>query len=164
MTADKALEMPDMPADGEGPVFREPWHAEAFSLAVALHRRGAFTWSEWVEFFSGTLGDGPVEQDETIETIETAYYRRWLGALENLVAGKRLISVEEMARRKEEWRRAYLYTPHGQPVELKQSRGARACEAAAPRQPGEDRAHPVARPAPVAVSVARAGGPTRLSF
>jgi hypothetical protein len=33
---------PDAPV--EEPVFREPWEAQAFSMAVALHERGLFTW------------------------------------------------------------------------------------------------------------------------
>ena len=66
--------------------------------------------------FADTLRDVPAESGES---VEAAYYRRWLLALETIVARKSLASVEEMAQRKEEWRHAYLRTPHGLPVELK---------------------------------------------
>jgi len=107
--------MPGMPGGEGGPVFLEPWQAEAFALAVALNRQGVFTWSEWVEVFSGTLRDVPAQSGES---VEAAYYRRWLIALETLAARKHLVSATEMVERKEAWRRAYLRTPHGHPVEL----------------------------------------------
>jgi hypothetical protein len=34
--------------DESGPVFREIWEAQAFALALALHERSVFTWSEWM--------------------------------------------------------------------------------------------------------------------
>jgi nitrile hydratase accessory protein len=117
MTEIASVPVPDMPGDKGGPIFLEPWHAEVFSLAVALNRQGAFTWSEWVEVFSRTAEDIPAENEAN---AESGYYRRWLVALESLIARKNLVSVEEMAQRKEEWRRAYLRTPHGQAVELKE--------------------------------------------
>ena len=39
--------VPDIPCDAEGPVFREPWEAQAFAMALTLHERGLFTWNEW---------------------------------------------------------------------------------------------------------------------
>jgi hypothetical protein len=36
--------IPGIPRDADGPVFREPWEAQAFAMAVALHARGLFTW------------------------------------------------------------------------------------------------------------------------
>ena len=29
-----------IPRDAEGPVFREPWEAQAFAMALGLHARG----------------------------------------------------------------------------------------------------------------------------
>ncbi len=40
-------DVPSIPRDADGPVFREPWEAQAFALDVALHERGLFTWPEW---------------------------------------------------------------------------------------------------------------------
>src|SRR5260370_16560619 len=39
--------LPDIPRDQDGPVFREPWEAQAFAMALALRERGLFTWTEW---------------------------------------------------------------------------------------------------------------------
>ena len=44
--------VPSIPCDAEGPVFREPWEAQAFAMALSLHERGLFTWPEW----AATLG------------------------------------------------------------------------------------------------------------
>jgi hypothetical protein len=50
---DAARAVPGIPRDAEGPVFREPWEAQAFAMALALHARGLFTWNEWAQ----TLAD-----------------------------------------------------------------------------------------------------------
>jgi len=39
--------LPHLPRDEDGPVFREPWEAQAFAMALSLHERGLFTWNEW---------------------------------------------------------------------------------------------------------------------
>jgi hypothetical protein len=56
MSADSAMPRSlaaQIPRDEHGPVFRAPWEAEAFALAVSLKERGLFTWNEW----AATLGD-----------------------------------------------------------------------------------------------------------
>ncbi len=150
MNERETRQLSEPPGHEAGPVFLEPWHAEAFSLAVALNRQGAFSWSEWTDLFAATLREVPAESSES---VEAAYYRRWLLALERLVARKGLASVAEMARRKEEWRHAYLRTPHGHPVELK--RPIRAGELR------KDHFH-AARPGPIAVSPSRLRNTTNL--
>jgi len=42
-----AVAVPGVPRDADGPVFREPWEAQAFAMTLALHERGVFTWPEW---------------------------------------------------------------------------------------------------------------------
>ena len=39
--------VPSIPCDAEGPVFREPWEAQAFALTLSLYDRGLFKWPEW---------------------------------------------------------------------------------------------------------------------
>jgi nitrile hydratase accessory protein len=102
---------PALPRDDEGPVFKEPWEAHAFALAVRLSEEGWFTWHEWSEFLSQEIGSAS-------ERADTDYYQNWLAALERLCIKKGLVNGPEMLRRTEQWRRAYLNTPHGQPVEL----------------------------------------------
>jgi nitrile hydratase accessory protein len=153
MSAFDDMPLPDIPGGQIEPVFLEPWHAEIFSLAVALNRKGVFTWCEWVDSFTTAMREIPADEGEG---PETAYYRRWLVALERLVAQRGLSSSEEMARRKEEWRRAYLRTPHGQPIALE-----RGLEVVDPRHHEATHANShasgrhAARPEPIAVSAAR---------
>ena len=49
---DQPLLLPGMPQDCGEPVFAEPWQAQAFAMALALHQRGLFTWSEWADALS----------------------------------------------------------------------------------------------------------------
>ena len=102
-----------LPADHDDRVFAEPWQASAFALAVHLSERGAFAWSEW----SAALGH-EIEAAAQRGPEEGAYFHRWLDALERLCREKGLVDAAEISRRREEWRRAYLSTPHGHPVEL----------------------------------------------
>ena len=107
--------VPGIPRDVQGPVFREPWEAQAFSMALALHQRGLFTWSEWAATLAGEIRRAQAAGDP--DTGET-YYRHWLAALERLVAEKGIASRDTLARYREAWDRAADRTPHGTPIEL----------------------------------------------
>ena len=118
MTADsdRLSELPPLPRDEGGPVFAEPWQAQAFALAVRLSEQGYFTWKEW----AATLADelkGAADRGEPDDG--TRYYEHWLAALERLVTSKRLANSAELLQRKEDWADAYRHTPHGRPVELR---------------------------------------------
>src|SRR4051794_27160536 len=67
------------------PVFREPWEAQAFAMALTLHERGLFTWTEWAEALSGEIRRA--QQSGDCDDGST-YYRHWLAAIERLVAEK----------------------------------------------------------------------------
>ena len=112
---DLVAALPEIPRDAEGPVFREPWEAQAFAMAVALYERGAFSWTEWAAALAVEIKAAQAQGDP--DTGET-YYRHWLAALEKLVAAKALASAADLARRRDQWDRAARATPHGQPVEL----------------------------------------------
>src|SRR4051795_221852 len=87
--------LPGIPRDADGPVFREPWEAQAFALALSLHARGLFTWSEW----AASLADENTraQSNGAPDTGET-YYRHWLANLERLVAAKGVASAETLHR------------------------------------------------------------------
>jgi len=108
--------VPGIPRDDEGPVFREPWEAQAFGMAVALHEGGHFTWKEWAERLAAEIAAAR-ERGEVDDG--TRYYHHWLAALEKLVADRRLVLADELARRRQEWDEAARSTPHGQPIELR---------------------------------------------
>jgi nitrile hydratase accessory protein len=108
--------LPDIPCDAEGPVFREPWEAQAFAMALALHERGVFTWSEWAQALGAEIKRAQAAGDP--DTGET-YYRHWLATLEGLVAKKGVASSETLHRYRDAWDNAADRTPHGKPIELK---------------------------------------------
>ena len=107
--------MPGIPRDEQGPVFREPWEAQAFAMAVALQQRGFFTWSEWATALGEEIKRAQRAGDP--DTGQT-YYRHWLATLERLVAEKGVASKETQERYREAWDRAADRTPHGTRIEL----------------------------------------------
>jgi nitrile hydratase accessory protein len=108
--------VPGIPCDAEGPVFHEPWEAQAFALALALHQRGLFSWSEWADTLSGEIKRAQAAGDP--DTGET-YYRHWLAALERLIAAKGVTTSETLHRYRDAWDHAADRTPHGAPIELR---------------------------------------------
>ena len=107
--------VPSIPRDAEGPVFREPWEAEAFAMALALQERGVFTWAEWAETLGAEIKRAQAAGDP--DTGET-YYRHWLAALERIVAEKGVATRDALARTRDAWDHAAERTPHGEPIEL----------------------------------------------
>jgi len=116
---DRLSELPRLPRDEGGPVFAEPWQAQAFALAVKLSEQGHYTWKEWAAALSDQL-QAAARRGEPDDG--SRYYEHWLAALESLVAAKGLADPGALATRKEAWADAYRRTPHGQPVELLSSR------------------------------------------
>ena len=106
----------DIPRDREGPVFREPWEAQAFALAVTLQQRGLFTWKEWASTLGEEIKRAQAAGDP--DTGET-YYRHWMAALERIVAAKGVTDGAALSRYRHAWDHAADRTPHGQPIELR---------------------------------------------
>ncbi len=108
--------LPRLPRDAEGPVFAEPWQAQAYAMTVRLHEAGCFSWTEWTEAlgaqFRTAAASGEPDNDGS------HYYSHWLAALEALAVAKGLTDPSALARRKDAWEEAYRRTPHGQPVLL----------------------------------------------
>ena len=110
--------LPPLPRDADGPVFAEPWQAQAFALAVRLSAQGHFTWKEWAAALADEL---KTAADHGEPDDGSRYYHHWLAALERLVTEKQLSNPAAMLARKEAWAEAYRHTPHGKPVELMNS-------------------------------------------
>jgi nitrile hydratase accessory protein len=102
--------------DGDEAAFKAPWEAQAFAMAVLLHERGLFTWSEWAQTLSAeirraqSLGDPDGGR---------TYYRHWLNALEKLVVAKGVTSAGMLGVLRDQWDVAARETPHGEPVLLR---------------------------------------------
>jgi nitrile hydratase accessory protein len=110
-----ARAVPSIPRDDEGPVFREPWEAHAFAMALTLHARGLFSWSEWAAALAAEIKRAQAAGDP--DSGET-YYRHWLATLEKLVAAKGVASAESLHRYRDAWDHAADRTPHGSPIVL----------------------------------------------
>jgi nitrile hydratase accessory protein len=113
--ADDLSALPALPRDEGGPVFAEPWQAQAFALAIKLSEAGIFTWKEWAAALAAEL-KAAAERGEPDDG--SRYYHHWQAALEHLVLEKGLLDSSALVRRQGEWADAYRHTPHGKPVEL----------------------------------------------
>ena len=108
-------QVPSIPRDTEGPVFREPWEAQAFAMTLALHERKLFTWPEWAATLADEIKKAQAAGDP--DTGET-YYHHWLAALERIVAEKGAADAKMLDRYYDAWDHAADRTPHGEPIEL----------------------------------------------
>ena len=114
-TRDAAEQVPGIPCNAEGPVFRAPWEAQAFAMVVALQARGLFTWGEWAATLGAEIKRAQAAGDP--DTGET-YYRHWLAALERIVAAKGVATDATLARTRDAWHHAAERTAHGEPITL----------------------------------------------
>jgi nitrile hydratase accessory protein len=108
-------QVPGVPRDANGPVFREPWEAQAFAMTLALHEGDLFTWGEWTETLVSEINRAQDAGDP--DTGET-YYNHWLAALERIVAEKQATDSETLVRYRNAWDHAAKRTRHGDPIEL----------------------------------------------
>jgi len=108
--------LPDLPRDEDGPVFREPWEAQAFAMALSLYDRGLFTWKEWAAALADEIRIAQADGDPD---IGTTYYRHWLATLEKIVAAKGVTTTATLHRYRDAWDHAADRTPHGKPIELR---------------------------------------------
>src|SRR5580704_6877052 len=115
MSTDPASLRPLNRNDESGPVFRAPWEAEVFALALQLNERCLFTWTEWAATLGEEIRKAQAAGDP--DTGET-YYHHWLATLERIVAAKGLADAGLLARTRDAWQHACARTPHGTPIEL----------------------------------------------
>jgi nitrile hydratase accessory protein len=93
-------------------IFDTPAQASLFALTIDASRRGLFSWTEWVERFSANGRVRP--QADGLD----AYFSVWIDTLGELIAEKAGIQSPEVQAMAEHWRRSFLATPHGEPIEL----------------------------------------------
>lgn len=97
------------------PVFEQPWHAQVFALTVHLNESGRLNWTDWAARFGATLKRHGVSKE--LNGGED-YFTAWLETLERVLAEQGAVSGGEASETRAAWERAYLETPHGQPVKL----------------------------------------------
>src|SRR5213076_2375618 len=106
----KIADLPPLPRDEQGPVFAEPWQAQAFALAVRLSEEGHFTWKEWTETLAAEIAAASARDQQDLSTGAlakvddgTRYYEYWLTALEKIVKAKALVDQQALVTRKDAW-------------------------------------------------------------
>ena len=107
--------VPGLPVDDDGPVFAEPWQAQAFAMAVTLNERGVFAWPDWAAALAEQIRSVQAAGDP--DTGGT-YWLHWLATLERLVEQHGLIDAVTLDRYRTGWDRAAHRTPHGRAIEL----------------------------------------------
>ena len=107
--------LPALPRDKDGPVFREPWQAQAFAMTLSLHEQGHFTWGEWAAALAAEIKRAQAAGDK--DTGDT-YYHHWLAALEHMTIAKGLTDPARLEQQRQAWDRAARATPHGAPILL----------------------------------------------
>ena len=111
MSQPKGLPDPDAP-------FTEPWHAQIFALTHKLAHAGHYTWPEWAERFAAQRS---TSARAGARDAEATYYDDWLTTFEQLLIDRKLADSISLAKLKDAWAQAYLETPHGMPVALKET-------------------------------------------
>lgn len=113
---DKVLNAIDsIPRNESGPIFNEPWEAEAFAMTLALYEKGVFTWPEWAAVLSEEINRAQTEGDPD---LGDTYYRHWLSALERIVIQQGVTDAEHLSQLYDDWNHAAHSTPHGEPIVL----------------------------------------------
>ena len=99
-------------------VFQNPWHSQLFAITVQLSERGNFTWKEFVEYFGKSLNKARIIKQNLDGNDD--YFNSWLLALEEIIISKEIGNSKILSIIKDDWINAYLSTPHGDPVKIKQ--------------------------------------------
>ena len=88
-------QLPLLPRDDDGPVFAEPWQAQAFAVMVELTEAGKLTREEWAERLGAVFKEAEArgEYDTGLR-----YYDHWLTALERVVVEKNLAGWEDLTK------------------------------------------------------------------
>jgi nitrile hydratase accessory protein len=105
----------ERPEGLDGPIFCEPWEAQAFAMALLLETRGVFSRAEWAQALGEEIRQAQQAGDP--DTGET-YYWHWLAALERLVTAKGIATPAALAEARQAWHRAAEATPRGLPIVL----------------------------------------------
>lgn len=87
------------PRDNGELVFAEPWESRAFGMAVTLHDSGAFGWKQ---FQAALIARVTAWEDDHPVGECYSYYRCWLEALEDVLAGDGTVFADEITTRARE--------------------------------------------------------------
>jgi len=110
----------DQPVEFVMPLLVDGLYAahKVFAVTVALNEAGRFDWSDWAARFSDTLKRNGLERELN---GGDDYFQAWLETLEALLAEQGAALPKDVQKLHDAWEEAYLTTPHGQPVNLRQA-------------------------------------------
>ena len=91
--APKLVDLPLLPRDDSGPVFAEPWQAQAFAVVVGLTEAGKISTKEWADRLGTVLKEAEARGEYD---TDRRYYDHWLTALERLVVEKNMTDWAEL--------------------------------------------------------------------
>ena len=74
-------------------VFAAPWEGRAFGIAVALNEGGVYAWGDFQRRLADEIAAAPPD------TAASAYYERWLAAMERLLLDCGMVTREELDAR-----------------------------------------------------------------
>ena len=86
-------DLPLLPRDSDGPVFAEPWQAQAFAVVVELTEAGTISREEWADCLGAVLQEAT---DRGQYDTGERYYDHWLAALERIIVEKNLAAPDEL--------------------------------------------------------------------
>jgi nitrile hydratase accessory protein len=115
---------PLLPRDNNGPVFQEPWQAQAFSIVLELANHGVMDWNDWCKLLSTEIRLAQADGDPD---LGDTYYLHWLSALEKLVTANTDITQKQLADTKADWQSADDHREFGEaPLYVKGASHAKA--------------------------------------
>ena len=85
--------MTEVPSLQSNQAFREPWHAQLFAIAIALHEGGVMSWTEWTDMLAKEI---EARTPDPGNDSEDEYYRSWQAALERLLQSRNLVGGTEL--------------------------------------------------------------------
>jgi nitrile hydratase accessory protein len=97
------------------PVFAQEWQAQTLAMVDTLITNRFIEPSTWSEAFGSALSRAHASGN--LDDMDT-YYAVALATLEKLMTEQCKVSEAEISSKKDDWKQAYLRTPHGHPVEL----------------------------------------------
>jgi nitrile hydratase subunit beta len=84
-------------SDDDAPVFEAPWQSRAFGMVVALDRAGIVDFAEFQRELVEEISRWEADASE-YPGDDWSYYRRWMSALERVVARRKLVDSEQLDR------------------------------------------------------------------
>ena len=93
--SNELADLPLLPRDEAGPVFAEPWQAQAFAVVVELTEAGTITREEWADRLGAVLKEAEARGE--YDTGQR-YYDHWLTALERIIVDKNLAGWEDLTQ------------------------------------------------------------------